>query len=106
MGAVGRRTTRTFVGWLVVFGLLAVVLVILIAVAVCLLATIHILGGTFVVHCGRTAMLTTVLIVILILMLVGAFPAWPHASSWGYGPSGVLAVVLVILLILMLMGRI
>ena len=50
-------------------------------------------------------MLGTVLIVILILMLLGAFPTWPHSRSWGYGPSGGLGLVVVILLILLLMGR-
>lgn len=50
--------------------------------------------------------LGTILIIILILILLGAFPAWPHSRSWGYGPSGVLGLVLVIVLILMLMGRI
>jgi hypothetical protein len=48
----------------------------------------------------------TILLVIVILMLIGAFPAWPHSRSWGYGPSGGLGLVLVILLILFLMGRI
>jgi len=48
----------------------------------------------------------TILIVILILMLVGALPTWPHASSWGYGPSGGIGLVLVILLILLLLGKI
>lgn len=51
-------------------------------------------------------MLGTVLLVILILLLIGAFPAWPHSSGWGYGPSGVLGVVVVVLAILLLMGRI
>jgi hypothetical protein len=50
--------------------------------------------------------LSTILIVVLILLLIGAFPSWPHSSSWGYGPSGILGTVLLILLILMLMGRI
>lgn len=50
--------------------------------------------------------LTTLLIIILILILIGAIPAWPHSRGWGYGPSGILGVVLVIVLILMLMGRI
>lgn len=50
--------------------------------------------------------LGTVLIIILILLLLGAFPAWPHSRSWGYGPSGLLGVVVVVLLILLLMGRI
>ena len=47
----------------------------------------------------------TILIVILILMLLGAFPAWPHSRSWGYGPSGGLGVVVIILLIVVLRGR-
>jgi len=44
-------------------------------------------------------MLTTILIIILILILLGAFPAWPHSRGWGYGPSGVVGLILVILLI-------
>ena len=50
--------------------------------------------------------LGTILLIILILLLVGAIPSWPHSRSWGYGPSGILGVVLVILLILILVGRI
>ena len=46
----------------------------------------------------------TILLVILILMLLGAFPAWPHSRSWGYGPSGGLGLIVVVLLVLMLMG--
>lgn len=49
--------------------------------------------------------LGTILLVILILMLIGAIPAWPHSRSWGYGPSGGLGLVLIILIILLLMGR-
>jgi len=45
-----------------------------------------------------------ILLIIVVLLLVGAFPAWPHSRSWGYGPSGGLGLVLVILLILWLMG--
>jgi hypothetical protein len=48
----------------------------------------------------------TILIVILILILVGALPTWPHSKSWGYYPSGGLGLVLLILIILVLMGRI
>lgn len=48
----------------------------------------------------------TILLIILILLLVGAIPSWPHSRGWGYGPSGLLGVVVVILLILLLMGRI
>ena len=47
----------------------------------------------------------TILLVILLLMLIGAIPSWPHSRSWGYGPSGGLGLVLLILLILMLAGR-
>ncbi|MBN1912261.1 MAG: DUF3309 domain-containing protein [Pirellulales bacterium] len=49
--------------------------------------------------------LSTILIVILILMLLGALPNWPHSRSWGYGPSSGLGVVVLILIILLLMGR-
>ena len=54
----------------------------------------------------RAAMLSTVLLVVLILLLVGAIPSWPHSRSWGYGPSGILGVVLVVVLILALTGRV
>ena len=47
----------------------------------------------------------TILIVLLVLILLGAVPAWPHSRSWGYGPSGGLGLVLLILLILVLTGR-
>lgn len=50
--------------------------------------------------------LGTILIIILILILLGAVPAWPYSRGWGYGPSGILGVVLIIVLILVLMGRI
>ncbi len=50
--------------------------------------------------------LSTILLIVLVLLLIGALPSWPHSSSWGYGPSGLLGTVLLILLILMLMGRI
>lgn len=51
-------------------------------------------------------MLTTVLVILLILFLLGALPAWPHSSGWGYGPSGILGTILIIVLILWLLGRI
>jgi hypothetical protein len=50
--------------------------------------------------------LGTILLIILILLLVGALPAWPHSRSWGYYPTGGLGLVLVIVLILLLLGRI
>ncbi len=42
--------------------------------------------------------LTTLLIIILILVLIGAFPSWPHAQNWGYGPSGIVGILLIVLL--------
>ena len=51
-------------------------------------------------------MLGTILLIVLILMLVGAFPTWPHSREWGYRPSGGLGIVLIILVVLMLTNRI
>ncbi|MGE6784489.1 DUF3309 family protein [Ensifer adhaerens] len=51
-------------------------------------------------------MLGTILLIVLILLLVGAFPAWPHSSAWGYGPSGLIGILVVVLVVLLLMGRI
>lgn len=48
---------------------------------------------------------STILIVLLVLMLVGVVPSWPHSRNWGYGPSGLLGLVLVIVLVLWLMGK-
>ncbi|MBM9537909.1 DUF3309 domain-containing protein [Desulfobulbus alkaliphilus] len=48
----------------------------------------------------------TILLIVLILILVGAIPAWPHSRSWGYAPSGAIGLILIIVLILFLMGRI
>lgn len=50
--------------------------------------------------------LTTILLIVLVLILIGVIPAWPHSRSWGYGPSGALGIVAVILIILLLTGRI
>jgi hypothetical protein len=47
----------------------------------------------------------TIILVVLILMLVGVIPTWPHSRSWGYGPSGILGIIVVVLLILLLTGR-
>jgi hypothetical protein len=49
--------------------------------------------------------LGTILLIVVILLLIGAFPSWPHSRSWGYGPSGVLGAVLVIILVLFILGR-
>ena len=50
--------------------------------------------------------LGTILIIVLILLLVGGLPVFPHSRNWGYGPSGIIGTILVILLILVLLGRI
>ena len=50
--------------------------------------------------------LGTILLIIVVLLLLGAIPSWPHSRGWGYGPSGGLGLVLVILLVLWLMGKI
>ncbi|MBN8454405.1 DUF3309 family protein [Accumulibacter sp.] len=49
--------------------------------------------------------LGTILLILLVLLLIGAFPSWPHSRGWGYGPSGGLGLVVVILIVLLLMGR-
>lgn len=48
---------------------------------------------------------TTILIIILILVLLGALPSWNYSRNWGYGPTGIIGVILVVLIILLLMGR-
>jgi len=48
---------------------------------------------------------STILLIVVVLMLIGAIPRWPHSRSWGYGPSGGIGLVLIVLLILLLMGR-
>ena len=50
--------------------------------------------------------LGTILLIVLVLLLIGAIPSWPHSRSWGYGPSGGIGLVLVVLVVLLLMGRI
>jgi hypothetical protein len=49
--------------------------------------------------------LGTILVIVLVLLLIGAFPRWPHSSNWGYSPSGVLGVVLVVVVVLLVTGR-
>ena len=49
--------------------------------------------------------LSTILLVVVVLLLIGAIPAWPYSRGWGYGPSGGLGLVLLVLLVLLLMGR-
>lgn len=48
----------------------------------------------------------TILLIVLILILVGVIPSWPHSRGWGYGPSGAVGLIVVVLLILVLTGRI
>ncbi len=50
-------------------------------------------------------MLGTILLIVLILMLIGAIPAWPHSKNWGYGPSGGLGLIVIIIIVLLLLGR-
>jgi hypothetical protein len=50
--------------------------------------------------------ITTILLIVLVLALIGVIPTWPHSAHWGYLPSGVLGAVLLVVLVLMLMGRI
>ncbi|MEN4920383.1 DUF3309 family protein, partial [Achromobacter spanius] len=50
--------------------------------------------------------MSTILLIILILLLIGAVPAWPHSKGWGYYPSGLLGIVVIVLIVLLLMGRI
>ena len=49
--------------------------------------------------------LGTILLIVLVLILLGVIPTWPHSREWGYGPSGVVGVILVVLLVMLLMGR-
>jgi len=49
--------------------------------------------------------LGTILLVVLILLLIGVIPTWPHSKSWGYAPSGVLGLVVVVIIVLLLLGR-
>lgn len=48
--------------------------------------------------------LGTILLIILILMLIGVFPSWPHSRSWGYGPTGGIGLIVIILIVLLLVG--
>ncbi|WP_205576815.1 DUF3309 family protein [Photobacterium salinisoli] len=48
----------------------------------------------------------TILLILLILLLIGAFPSWPYSRSWGYAPSGLMGAVLLIVVVLLLLGRI
>jgi len=62
-------------------------------------------SSTIIKRQGQNQMLGTILLVVLILLLFGAFPSWPHSRSWGYGPSGILGVVVIVVIVLLLMGQ-
>jgi hypothetical protein len=49
--------------------------------------------------------MSALLIIILVLVLIGAVPAWPHSRNWGYGPSGVVGLIVVVLIVMLFMGR-
>jgi len=57
-------------------------------------------------HKENVMTLGTILLIVLILLLIGAIPSWPHSRSWGYGPSGGLGLLVVIVIVLLVMGRI
>ncbi|HEY1998932.1 DUF3309 family protein [Paraburkholderia sp.] len=51
-------------------------------------------------------MLGTILLIVLILLLIGAFPSWPHSRSWGYAPTGTIGIVVIVVIVLVVMGQI
>ena len=55
-------------------------------------------------HKGAAMSLGLILLIVVLLLVIGALPSWPHSRSWGYAPSGLLGVILVVLLILLLLG--
>jgi hypothetical protein len=63
-------------------------------------------NGPICLYRGENVMLSTILIIILILLLIGALPTWPYSAGWGYYPGGGLGLILIIVIILVLMGRI
>jgi hypothetical protein len=67
--------------------------------------TLLALGGTP-RDCLRNTMLGTIAVIVIVLMLFGALPRWPHSRNWGYAPSGGLGLILLILVLLVVMGRI
>jgi hypothetical protein len=72
-----------------------------------ILDDLEVLAGVLMETATRVLMsIGTILLIVFVLLLVGAFPSWPHSRSWGYYPSGGLGLVVVVLLILLLLGRI
>lgn len=66
----------------------------------------ELLQSPFARHKENMMSIGTILLIILVLLLIGAIPTWPHSRGWGYGPSGGLGLIVLILVILLLMGRI
>lgn len=56
-------------------------------------------------HSEKGTKAMTLVVILLILIMIGAYPAWPHSKNWGYGPTGLLSTLLVVILILILIGR-
>jgi hypothetical protein len=63
-----------------------------------------VLNGGFQTSKTKESTMGLLLLIVIVLLLVGAFPAWPHARSWGYGPSGLLGALLIVILVLMLLN--
>jgi Protein of unknown function (DUF3309) len=63
-------------------------------------------GRTSIEDPSMSISLGTIVLVLLVLLLVGAIPSWPHSRSWGYGPSGGLGLILVAVIVLVLLGRV
>lgn len=62
--------------------------------------------GSLALFRRKEAAMSTILLIVLILLLIGAVPTWPHSRSWGYFPSGILGIVLIVLVVMLLTGRI
>ena len=63
------------------------------------------LDTNFFLNTFQEYVMGTILLVILILVLIGAFPSWPHSRKWGYGPSGLTGLIVVVLIVMLLTGR-
>ena len=75
------------------------------AAAICLTPRARVRGAGWRTPWETKMSIGTILLIVLVLVLIGAIPAWPYSRSWGYGPSGVVGLVVLILVILLLMGR-
>lgn len=62
--------------------------------------------GSLTLFRRKEAAMSTILLIVLILLLIGAVPTWPHSRSWGYFPSGILGIVVIVLIVMLLTGRI